>query len=345
MSTYRQLLIKEVKFEAPLVKSFVLEPADGEPMPYQPGQFLTFIFVRNGHEARRSYSISSNRAWNEALTITFKRIENGEFSRVLFDHFAPGDLLLSLNSTGFFTLPQEINTLAQVVFLAAGSGITPILPLIKECLLHEHLLIHLMYSEKSKEQCVFYHELNDLSRRYPNRLRISYYFSTNPDLKSARLNKFTLADQVQGMPAPLRDNTFFFLCGPFAYMQMVNIILLREGVTKERILKENFSTLKRPVKETPPDTLPHMVHLRYEDKVYDIEVQYPDTILKKALKQGIPLPYSCEAGKCGACSATCISGKVWMENNEVLTDREIGRGRVLTCVGYPVEGDVELMIK
>jgi len=140
------------------------------------------------------------------------------------------------------------------------------------------------------------------------------------------------------------DKTLFYTCGPFDYMRMVTIKLLAEGVPAANIRKENFVIFKTVIKATPPDQSKHIVTIKSNNKTDKIAVQYPDTILQAAKKNGINIPYSCEAGRCGTCAATCISGKVWMSYNEVLLDEEIAKGRVLTCVGYPVEGDVELSL-
>jgi ring-1,2-phenylacetyl-CoA epoxidase subunit PaaE len=136
--------------------------------------------------------------------------------------------------------------------------------------------------------------------------------------------------------------TLFYLCGPFDYMRMATIQLLNEGVPVSNIHKENFSTFKTEIKAEPPDKKKHAVEILFDKHSYLLETQYPQTILAAAKKKGIPIPYSCEAGKCGTCAAICLEGKVWMSYNEVLMDDEIGKGRVLTCVGYPIGGDVKL---
>ena len=133
------------------------------------------------------------------------------------------------------------------------------------------------------------------------------------------------------------------MCGPFHYMQMATIALLTEGVPSENIKKENFSTEKPVVKELPPDVKPHKVQLNLEGKRHEIVVQYPQTILETAKRENIMLPYSCEAGKCGTCSATCVQGNVWLAYNEVLVDRELEKGRILTCTGYPYGDEVVII--
>jgi ferredoxin len=121
---------------------------------------------------------------------------------------------------------------------------------------------------------------------------------------------------------------------------MVTTSLRSNGIAAEKIIKENYGRLPVPLSIKPPDTDPHMVTIHQDLDIFHIMVQYPDSITTAAKKQGVSLKYSCEAGRCGSCVATCLQGKIWMSYNEVLMDDEIKKGRVLTCTGYPVEGDV-----
>ena len=127
-------------------------------------------------------------------------------------------------------------------------------------------------------------------------------------------------------------------------MRLCTYTLQEVGVPPANIKKENFVIHHLPLIEiNPPDKEPHTVKLHLAKKVYSVEVQYPDSILKAAEKQGVSLPYSCRAGSCGNCVAQCIGGNVWHAYNDVLTEADLQKGLILTCVGYPVGGDVELM--
>src|SRR5690606_2905377 len=130
-------------------------------------------------------------------------------------------------------------------------------------------------------------------------------------------------------------DTLCYLCGPHSYMQMISITLLTEGVPAGNIRREIFDTIKPVVRVRPPDQDVHLVTIRYQHREFRFHVQYPETILSVAKRSDIFLPYSCEAGKCGTCAATCLEGRIWMSSNEVLSDRELARNRVLTCTGYP----------
>lgn len=341
MGNYIPLKIVGIKTEAADTKSFVLEQLAGPPLTYMAGQFLTLVFPKEHGEQRRSYSISSAPAYNEPLTITVKRIDNGEFSRYLFDTCTIGDQLLSIGASGLFTLPAD-NTQSQLFFLAAGSGITPILPIIKTALLqYPARKVNLIYSNRSEHLTIFANELHQLEHQFPQNLNVVYLYSNARNLLKARLSKLILSEHIDAL-VPDKQNVHFFLCGPDDYMQMASITLLSEGIPNDNIRKEVFNTRKPKVKELPPDQEQHQVSIRYEGKKYQIAVQYPQTILRAAQQQGINLPYSCEAGKCGTCAATCTEGNIWMSYNEVLLDKELSRGRILTCVAYPYATDATL---
>lgn len=343
-SVLTELVITGIRDETHDTRSFTLAVVKGNEIRYKAGQFLTFVFPHKVNENRRSYSISSTPSLGEPLRITVKRLDNGEFSRYLFDICKVGSPLFTIGPAGFFVLPSSPPPLGLFVFYAAGSGITPILPLIKTLLIdHEGAKALLVYSNHSKEQTIFRDEIELLERKYPDRLRVEWLFSDARNLLRARLSKYLLEEQVNDPTLVDKHRAMFYMCGPHEYMQMISITLLREGVTADQIRKEIFDTRKPVLRELPPDTDAHKVKITYQDATVVLEVQYPETILAVARRNGVVLPYSCEAGKCGTCAATCVRGAVWMSYNEVLLDKELALGRVLTCTGYPVAGDVELV--
>jgi ring-1,2-phenylacetyl-CoA epoxidase subunit PaaE len=338
------LRIKQIIQETANTKSFVLESEDGRSLKYRAGQFLTFVFTHyNGDEDRRSYSLSSSPALNEPLTITVKRVANGEYSRKLVDEMRVGDELQTIGASGFFTLPDDIDKKEQLVFFAAGGGIAPIYSLIKTVLHKYHTVsVLLIYSNTSPDTTIFYNELKQLQNKFPATFKIEFLFSNSPDLLKARLG-FSVLELLlkQHITVPL-NNALYYLCGPYEYMQMITIKLRSEGVDNDNIKKEIFEIILPTVKPQPPNTDAHNVMLILNENEYPLNVQYPTTILRAAKQMNIPVPYSFESGQCGTCAATCLQGKVWMWHNEVLLDDEITKGRVLTCTGYAIEDNVVL---
>jgi ferredoxin-NADP reductase len=338
---YIELQISDIRQETHDTKSFVLSPFTAPLPPYQPGQFLTLVFPGKVNEERRSYSISSYAAHHEPLTITVKRLDNGAFSRYLFDNCNVGSPLYTIGPSGFFVIPEKMDGISQLLFFAAGSGITPILPMMKKVLFeHAHVNIYLIYSNRNRENTIFYDQLTLLQAKFPGRLIIEFLFSTSKDLMKARLSKLLLVEYLQRWIKDDFAKALFYMCGPHEYMQMVTITLLREGAPAENIRREIFDVIKPVVRELPPDQDQHRVIAKYAGEEHSFDAQFPLSILASAKRAGIVLPYSCEAGKCGTCAVTCVKGHVWMSHNEVLLDRELEQGRVLTCTGFPVGGDI-----
>lgn len=335
----KQLKIVRVIEETGQAKTFVLEPlGDWKPV-YKSGQFLTLVFKTHHGEKRRSYSISSSPQLKEALSITVKKIDNGEFSRLLIQHAKEGDVLYTSGISGFFTLPDSKQT--SYCFLAAGSGITPCFSLVKTLFFSTTSKVVLIYSNRDKNDTIFYKELLKLQQDFPDRLIIHFLFSDSNDLYHKRLSKWLLEQLLEKyLPGEIRQ-TQFYICGPFEYMQTVEITLLNYA-DKEKIVKENFSSFPRLKSPAPPDLGSHEVTIKINGNTHRFSVKYPKTILAAAKERGIELPYSCEAGRCGSCTATCTKGKVWMAYNEVLVDKEVEAGRVLVCQGFPIDGDVNL---
>jgi ring-1,2-phenylacetyl-CoA epoxidase subunit PaaE len=338
---YLHFTIKDIIQETPDVRSFVLSP--DKPFKYKAGQFLTLVKGEGEQEVRRSFSFSSHPS-DPYPVITLKRIANGEISRWLFDHTRIGDRIKAIEASGLFTYPEDPSSYDSIVFLAAGTGITPVLSLIREGLSrNDGLNLYLIYSNRSRQQTVFLEQLEQLQAKHSNRLNVHFYFSNSMDLNQARLSRLALEDFLhKKISNPAR--TLFYLCGPHVYMQNISITLLTESVPDDNIRREIFFNPEPPVANIPPDQDMHTVNVRYEGKRYSLQVQFPNTILKTAKEQGIMLPYSCEAGRCGTCAATCTRGEVWMLRNEVLLDKEIAKGRVLTCTGFAIGGDADLEI-
>jgi ring-1,2-phenylacetyl-CoA epoxidase subunit PaaE len=336
---FRKLKIVSIVKETAAAKTFVLEPQDNWEPDYKAGQFITLVFFTEYGEKRRSFSITSSPLLGEALSITVKLLENGEFSRPLIYKAKEGDLLSSTGISGFFQLPEDNKVAEQYFFLAAGSGITPCFSLIKTLLHSTDKKAVLIYSNKSKADTIFFNQLKTLEKNYPGRIVIRFLYSGHSNIHHSRLSSGLLQLLLKEYIVVPKEKLLFYLCGPFSYMQMAEITLKTYGIHHTQIIKENFNSLPRLVIPKPPDTNAHTVTIKINGKGYPLLIKYPQTILAAAKKEHIPIPYSCEAGRCGSCAGTCTSGKIWMAYNEVLMDDELSKGKVLTCQSYPVGGD------
>ncbi|MGZ8515968.1 MAG: flavin reductase family protein [Chitinophagaceae bacterium] len=339
----KKIRIKDIIPQTKDAKTFVLETTDGSSISYKAGQFLTFIFETPFGGQRRNYSISSSPDWQEPLCITIKRIANGVFSRQLVDMAKPGDELVTIGASGFFTLPGDMTNYRQLFLLAAGSGITPVFSLLKTVLKKfPQIQVILIYSNHSKADTIFYNDLHQFEQQYQQQLKIEWLFSDLFDHTKSRLGNWLLGELLKKyQPVPL-PSSLFYLCGPFNYMRMITITLLSAGVKSANIRKEEFVIHEPPPSLSPPDTKARQVTVKLNKSQYQFSSKFPQTILQSAKQFGIELPYSCEIGRCGTCAAVCTRGNVWMKYNEVLTEEDLQKSRVLTCTGYPVYGNVEL---
>jgi ring-1,2-phenylacetyl-CoA epoxidase subunit PaaE len=346
---YLRLRIKEIIREAKDAFTYVLE---GEtPFTYLPGQFLTLLITLHGTEYRRSYSFSSTPGIDPFPAITVREKENGEISRHILRNWKQGDIITALQPSGRFTLNDQPHHKRDIFLFGAGSGITPLYSLLKHILHHEpRTHVKLVYSNTSHERTIFYRQLQKLEEQFPGRLHLMYFFSNdNEENRSTyrRLSNLLLEPLVKREIRFNNTDAQFFVCGPPDYMRMIMLTLTFMGFAEEQLHKENFVVNTSPQLARvgkPDDTTIKEVLLKTNKGEVHLSVPGNMTILNAALAQGHPLPYSCRGGVCGSCTARCTEGKTWMSWNEVLTDKEIAEGFILTCTSYPVTPSVIIEI-
>ncbi|RCH54784.1 oxidoreductase [Mucilaginibacter hurinus] len=333
-----KLRVERIQQETADTRTFFLKELSGKKIGYQAGQFITLVFTHHGDEIRRSYSLSSS-PHEKFLSITVKRITNGEISRFLFTKVKPGDILEAVEPAGRFVLanPEEKK---DVIIFAAGSGITPVFSQLKNVVrVAGESNITLIYSSLDPSSIIFKDALAKLESDHPDRLRVIHLLSS----EAKRLNNY-MAEQLIRRHTPnglLKAD--FYLCGPFEYMRMVRLTLLYMGIEPARIRKENFVLDTVPVASPGLNYPPKKIDITFNGERHHIIAGENQSILQAALQNNIPLPYSCRAGVCSACAATCKGGKVEMARNDVLTDEDIAKGWILTCTGYAVT-DIEIVI-
>ena len=323
-----QLQVVTLRPEATEMVTIVLRRVDGLPLEYKAGQFLTFLFSFGGRELRRSYSFSSAPGVDALPSITVKRVANGEISRFLIDHLQVGDVLRSLPPAGRFVLEEGFG--GTLLFLAAGSGMVPVFSLIKSVGNSKILLIT---QNRDEASIPFREEL----RRLVDEGRLNWVSLLSGVAPVVRLNNGLLQEMLKD----IRGDEHFYLCGPVGFMRMAVFTLRLLGVADEQIKRENFTVEYVPPAPVLADTGVKRVVVSAGGQQYEFTTAWPLTILQSALNHGIALPYSCKGGVCSACAAKCVKGRVKMSKNEVLTEKDLGAGLVLTCVGY-AETDLEL---
>jgi ring-1,2-phenylacetyl-CoA epoxidase subunit PaaE len=331
--------VVQVIQEAKEAITYVLAETSGASFSYEAGQFLTFLLTFHGQEVRRSFSLGSAPGIEAQVFITVKKKENGAISRYILEHWGVGTEVESLPPTGRFTLTTSPTHRRQVFFIAAGSGIVPVFALLKK-LLHDepHSRAVLVYQNHDEQHIIYHRALQQLAEQYPASFTRIDLLSAPilHDLPHQRLNNGLLEVIVGRYLKEPAGNVLFYTCGPAAFMRMVQFTLRVMNIPAEHIYKENFTVDVVPPPAFTLDDKPRMAHVQWRGQLYSFPVRFPDTILYAALKQGIKLPYSCKGGRCSACTAQCTSGTVKMNMNEVLTEDDLRKGLVLTCVGYAV---------
>lgn len=351
-----QLRVKEKIRETDRAVTLVLDPGPA-PLPYRPGQFLTFLFSGFGDPAvRRSYSLCSAPGIDPDPAITVQKVPNGRVSRFLVDTVQPGDWLTALAPAGQFTLTPMPETARDLFFFGGGSGITPLYSLLRTFLREEpRSHIHLLFANRNERSVIFRNGLRNLSREYPERFHCLHLLSEPLNLHAfqaevhpgraaqGHLSNFLVEQFVRQESRLAGGRPEFFLCGPRGLMLKTEQTLGFLGYGPEQIHKEIFTVEKpfRPLADRFPDA---RITLHVGERTAQFSLRAGETILEAARRSGWELPYSCLSGICTTCSVHCRSGKVEMYTQEGKTDTATTRGNVLTCVGYPVTPEVVLAV-
>lgn len=309
-----------------------------EPMEaaYAAGQHLTLLLQPGRNEIRRSYSLCSLPT-DPYPAIAITRVANGEASRWLHEKLEVGQWLDSLAPSGRFLLEAA----PELVFLAAGSGITPIFPLIRQALLTTNSHLQLYYAEKTPDTTLFYPELLDLQAQYPKRFTLHWHFSQVVNRQthfSGRLNQYVLEKAFAQQPN--KQNLRFYACGPHSFLRLVRLSLQFMGFADGQIKRENFASEGIPLAGQTPEQAEMEVAVQIGGKQFRQSNRL--TVLQGAKKAGIHLPYSCENGQCGTCTLRLQTGEVTHRLNEVLTDKELAEGYFLSCTAFPKSPEITI---
>ncbi len=346
MKNTRTFRVKQIDIETPDTKTFHLQSIDNETVNYQSGQFLTFISMANGHEIRRSYSLSSSPIADDLLSITVKRVANGEISRWLNDHVQIGDTLEALLPTGRFVLPKPFTTVKHYFFIVAGSGITPVFSIIKTLIKSGYKgRITLIYQSKNPKNTIFHDKIATYTEGVKN-VNIQYFFSRPTDEHPpAYLNKDILSGIVEKQFKGDNRHISFYMCGSIAFMRMVTMTLHFLDFTDKQIHREDFviPTFQEYV-ALKDFGKPTRLTIHFQNKTYNIDVPFRKTLLDAALDNQIPLPYSCKGGVCTTCLCKTTKGKVIMPANDKLFEDEILRGGTLSCIAYADAEAIEIVV-
>jgi 3-ketosteroid 9alpha-monooxygenase subunit B len=333
---FHTLQIAGIVQETHDTRSFILDVPQSlrEAFRYRAGQFLTFEIPWNGMQLRRCYSLSSAPETDPWPKVTVKRVEDGRVSNWFNDALQVGDSILVQPPEGRFVLRSNEGDHGIVLF-GGGSGITPVLSIMKSALRTTTREVKLIYANRDERSIIFKDEIDLWRAEYPPRLEVVHHLDSEAGFMSVE----DIQEHIRGW-----EDAEFFVCGPTGYMDAVEeafkVSNIDVGQTKfERFISpvdpDRKTETAAPVPEQSADAIPDSFTMLLEGQAHQVPYEKGLTLLESAVRAGHKPPSSCEDGYCGCCMALLKSGRVDMANHDALEPSDIERGWVLACQARP----------
>lgn len=350
------LRIARIVEETRDARSVVLEIPDAiaDKFRYHAGQFLSFRVEVDGHKLVRCYSLASSPDTDAEHKVTIKRVEGGRVSNWFNQVPKVGDTLHVLRPAGLFRLRAEAHDSRKVVLFGGGSGVTPVISILKTTLATTRRPVKLVYANRDPESIIFREELDQLVAKHAGRLDVIHRL----DVDHGFIDQAAAREHIgEG------TNADFYICGPAPFMDTVEATLQSLGVPSDSIFIERFESPEevaaRHAEEHAADDAaaissgstesahadgdtPQKVVVTLDGKTVEIDAVPGKTVLEMARDAGLDPPFACEEGYCGCCMARLKTGSVDMKANDCLDDKEVAAGNVLTCQSTPTSSTVEV---
>ncbi len=324
-----------------------LKPANDTDFAFEPGQYLTFRQDIDGTEIRRSYSICAGLD-DGVLQVGIKRVDGGAFSTWANTNLKPGDTLEAMPPMGRFTTDLAPDHARHYLAFAGGSGITPVLSLLKSILAREpDSRFTLVYANRGVATIMFREEIEDLKDRYLGRLTVIHVLeqdATEIELFTGRVDGEKCAALFKHWIDP-RSVDMAFICGPEPMMLAIAESLRQHGLTDDQIKFELFASaqpgrLAKPVASAALTAAEAEAKITLDGATRTVPLAPGQTILDAALEAGLDAPFACKGGVCSTCRCKLTSGEATMIKNHALEEYEIARGYILSCQAVPVSGPI-----
>ncbi|CAJ1587265.1 ferredoxin--NADP reductase [[Mycobacterium] wendilense] len=330
---FAPLRVKRVVQETADAVSLIFEVPDGdrERFAYRSGQFVTLRVLIDGHEHQRCYSMSSCPVLEADLQVTVKRDRGGLVSNWLNDNAAVGAEYSVGPPEGRFVLTD---TDRELVAFAGGSGITPVISLLRSALTATPRRAGLFYANRGRDSIIFADALAQLETEHPERFSLRHHLDESAGVVSQQ----HVAEFMRG-----RGNADVYVCGPGPFMDTVETALLEFGVPRQRIHLERFTAVAAPAPDTNGAVITEEVTIQLDRTTVTQPYRAGNTLLQTARLAGLKAPSSCETGSCGTCMAQVTEGSARMLNNDALDDDEVAEGWVVTCQAIPTSPTVRVV--
>ncbi|AXT61806.1 flavodoxin reductase [Aquimarina sp. AD10] len=345
MSDFHKLTINKITRETSKAVSITFEvPSNLKNIfSFSAGQYITIKTEIAGKEIRRAYSICSTPN-SGVLKVAVKEIPNGTFSSIANNQLKEGDTLEVHIPEGNFLLNTSPEANKTYAAFAAGSGITPVMSMIKAVLEEEeNSRFVLVYGNQNPEETIFLNELSNLQTSYPDRFFLEMVYSRTREENAhfGRIEKSTINYVIKNK---YKDISFsdFYLCGPEEMINTVTEILIENNIQKDHIHFELFTSSTETVEIDADLDGKTQITILVDDEEFNFVMDQKKTILDAALDEDIDAPYSCQGGVCSSCICKVTAGSAVMEKNSILTDGEIAEGLILACQAHPTSASLKI---
>jgi ferredoxin-NADP reductase len=319
---FHRATVSRVIKETADARTYVLAP-DESPFPYKAGQFCTFKVRVDGEDLYRSYSMSSAPETDAEMATTVKRVPGGKVSNWMLDNLVEGDEVTITRAAGTFCLTQSTGPLLG---FSGGSGVTPILSLVKSALATTDRSVRLLCADKDRASVIFDGVLDDLVARYPDRLSVVRHIDAEIGLiDPAAVVDFVGADTAADC----------YVCGPEGFMAVVTAALPGPGTVFIEDFDASPQTQEPTAAPAADEKTGGTITIHIDRKKAEVPQVPGETLLESARRAGLSPPFSCEAGNCGTCMARLSEGHATMKVNDALEPDEVEDGYVLTCQAIP----------
>ena len=336
---FHELVVAEVVRETADAASFVFDvPAELESLfQYKAGQFFTFQIPWEDFEIKRCYSLSSSPSWNEKPKVTIKRVDDGRMSNWMNDNLSAGDRIQVMPPAGSFILHEHDRPL---VLFGGGSGVTPVISLLKCALANTTRKVKLVYANRDLDSVIFRREIAEITSRHADRLNVVHHLDNE--------SGFLTADAIRGHLERWLGADFY-ICGPTPFMDVVESTLHTAPLEGGDIHIERFVSAVDPDRQHAPldvaptdSAIPESVTITLDGQTHEVAYQEGETILAAGARAGLDIPFSCKDGYCSCCMARLKRGQVFMPTHEALSQSEIDDGWVLACQARPTTSECEI---